>query len=101
MLSLFDCVCLQGAIRYEFLGMYPAEQYFIVNSKTGVIRTYGDLKHDPLKLMSYTVSTTRDPLKMMGYMVSATHDPIKLMSYTFNATHDPLKLMNYVISTIF
>ena len=47
--------CLQGAIRYELLGMYPAERYFTVHKTTGVIRTYGDLKHDPLKLMSYTV----------------------------------------------
>ena len=41
--------------------MYPAEDYFTVDSNTGVIRTFGDLKNDPLKLMSYTVSIFNDP----------------------------------------
>ena len=65
--------------------MYPAEHYFTVDANTGVIRTYGDLKNDPLKLMSYTVSMSNDPHRMTLISMNIINYRPKLMS----TCHDP------------
>ena len=48
-------MCVQGKIVYEMIGEFPAKKYFFVEKNSGVIRTRGNIKSDPLKLMSYTV----------------------------------------------
>lgn len=46
----------QGEIMYEVVGLYPAMNYFSVVANTGVVKVIGNIKADPLRLMSYTVS---------------------------------------------
>ena len=40
---------------YEVIGFYPATDYFMVESDSGVVRTIDVLRNDPLKLSSYLV----------------------------------------------
>ncbi|XP_062607122.1 protocadherin Fat 4-like, partial [Saccostrea cucullata] len=47
--------CSQGDLTYEAIGMYPAEDYFSVNSSTGAVRLIRDLKTDPSGLTTYTL----------------------------------------------
>ena len=44
-------------MTYELVGIYPAPQYFLVEANTGIVRTMGNIKNDPLQLLSYTVSS--------------------------------------------
>ncbi|XP_062579030.1 protocadherin Fat 3-like [Saccostrea cucullata] len=46
---------LKGDLTYEAIGMYPAEDYFSVNSSTGAVRLIRDLKTDPSGLTTYTL----------------------------------------------
>ncbi len=67
---------LKGEIIYEVLGEYPAPKYFTVGRTSGVIRVNGNIKTDPLRLMSYTVSSIIFPIqtciKLFQYVVSMT-----------------------------
>ena len=47
---------LQGQIIYEVIGLYPAQLYFMIERNSGVIKVAGNIKDDPLRLSSYTVS---------------------------------------------
>ncbi|GFN79862.1 protocadherin fat 4 [Plakobranchus ocellatus] len=44
-----------GQIRYEAVGVYPAQSFFSVDESTGAISLTGDLRNDPLKLTQYTL----------------------------------------------
>ncbi len=41
---------------YEAIGLYPAQLYFSIERNSGVIKVAGNIKEDPLRLSSYTVS---------------------------------------------
>ena len=43
-------------MQYEMVGLYPAQLYFSVDKDSGVLRVIANLKDDPLRLSSYTVS---------------------------------------------
>ncbi|RUS82555.1 hypothetical protein EGW08_009685 [Elysia chlorotica] len=45
----------QGDIRYEAVGIYPAQSFFSVDPVTGVVTLTGDLINDPNKLTQYTL----------------------------------------------
>ncbi len=60
------CLPLQGVIQYEIVGLYPATQYFYIERESGIIRTYGLIKNDPLQLSSYTVSISGISLQCLG-----------------------------------
>ena len=47
---------MQGEIVYEVVGLYPAMDYFTVVKNSGVVKINGNIKADPLQLMSYSVS---------------------------------------------
>ena len=41
---------------YEVIGLYPAQLYFMIERNSGVIKVAENIKNDPLRLSSYTVS---------------------------------------------
>ena len=47
---------LQGSIRYEISGVYPAETFFFISPTQGVIVIRNSLKSDSLQATEYTVS---------------------------------------------
>ncbi len=47
--------CEQGEIVYELIGDYPAQSFFQIDGKTGVISTTSGLKTDSLRAQSYNV----------------------------------------------
>ncbi len=57
MVSKVTCL-FQGQMIYEAIGLYPAELYFTVEENSGQIKVIENIKEDPLRLSSYTVSTS-------------------------------------------
>lgn len=47
---------MQGTIEYVMAGLYPAENFFWVDSQTGAIFVSRSLKADSLKSTEYIVS---------------------------------------------
>ena len=48
---------LSGQLVFELTGLYPAAQFFAVDRTSGVVTVTSSLREDPLKLLTYTVST--------------------------------------------
>lgn len=46
----------KGTIRYELVGIYPAQDFFAVNPSTGSVTVTRDLATDSFETMQYTVS---------------------------------------------
>lgn len=46
----------KGTIRYELVGIYPAQEFFAVNPTTGSVTVTRDLATDSFETMQYTVS---------------------------------------------
>lgn len=55
-ISLFCSSILQGSIRYESTGIFPAQTFFEVNSVTGAINIIRSVRDDVILRSSYTVS---------------------------------------------
>ena len=51
--------CLQGEMRYEITGYYPAQSFFAIHPTTGVVNISQDLRLDSLKLGVYKVSHSK------------------------------------------
>jgi protocadherin Fat 4 len=45
----------KGDIIYEVTGQYPAPQYFAVGRTSGILRVNGNIKADPLRLLTYVL----------------------------------------------
>lgn len=54
------CVYLQKELVYELIGVYPAQNFFVVNPATGDVSLKAALSADPLALLDYTVSYFMD-----------------------------------------
>ena len=48
-------IVLQGEIVYELVGLYPSENFFLINGSTGEVSLKTSLRADSLKSTSYLV----------------------------------------------
>ncbi len=53
---IFEHIFLQGDLRYEFTGVYPAQDFFEINQETGQVILKKNLKEDVARADKYTVS---------------------------------------------
>lgn len=67
---------------YEAIGVYPAPDYFAVESTNGTITVKRDVRNDVLNLGTYTVSQVTFEAKKDGQCInSSIFFPLHLFSY--------------------
>lgn len=62
--SAYCTVCSifkQGSIRYESIGIFPAQTFFEVNTVSGAVNIIRSVRDDVILRASYTVSPTQFP----------------------------------------
>lgn len=62
--SAYCMVCSifkQGSIRYESIGIFPAQTFFEVNTVSGAVNIIRSVRDDVILRASYTVSPTQFP----------------------------------------